>query len=516
MLFHSMESYEKIPFNFSHLPLKIDHIKYPLWIMPNNKIILETFSPLYKQAYDFMIAIADPVYRLTFFHEYKLTLNSLRSAESIGFTTHTIIQTLDRLSKIHLDTAVKSFVYKNTGNNHWIKIILQSGNFWLESESKHLFQELITDVVIKESIKDHTLRKNISPASKCNEIQSKTKRQNEFMSKFGQEKNKTYWRGNLQSIRVREDMRKIWKVQIKPNMIEFVKKRCLSGDLDKAISEEYDFLNDSSPKLGIDLKPTAFLRHYQKKSLQRLFCDGRVRSGIIVLPCGAGKTLTGISAACRIDKSVLIFCGDSLAVEQWKNQFLLWTTLRLNKINRFTSEWKDAINGETNVMITTYSMIAFSEKRTEESLHITNQITDREWGLIILDEVHMVPAQTFRTVLAIVKAHSKLGLTATPLREDNHIEDLIFLVGPQLYEANWLDLTVDGHIANVICKEIRCPMTKKFLALYDKEIKEKESTRLLAELLYATNPNKIQACRKIMSWHESEEHKDRIYLLTIV
>jgi DNA excision repair protein ERCC-3 len=92
-------------------------------------------------------------------------------------------------------------------------------------------------------------------------------------------------------------------------------------------------------------------------------------------------------------------------------------------------------------VLTTYSMICFGGKRADAAIPIIEAIRGREWGLMILDEVHVTPASTFRTVLDLVNAHCKLGLTATLVREDDQIEDLHFLIGPKLYEANWMDLT---------------------------------------------------------------------------
>lgn len=89
-------------------------------------------------------------------------------------------------------------------------------------------------------------------------------------------------------------------------------------------------------------------------------------------------------------------------------------------------------------------------------------IRRQEWGFLLLDEVHVVPAQVFRRVLTTVAAHSKLGLTATLVREDDKIADLHFLIGPKLYEANWLDLAKQGHIASVSCFEVRCPVAPCF------------------------------------------------------
>ena len=92
-------------------------------------------------------------------------------------------------------------------------------------------------------------------------------------------------------------------------------------------------------------------------------------------------------------------------------------------------------------MITTYTMISFSGKRSDKAKEVMDEICAREWGLMLMDEVHVVPAKMFRRVVSSVKAHCRLGLTATLVREDDLISDLNFLIGPKLYEANWMDLT---------------------------------------------------------------------------
>ena len=93
------------------------------------------------------------------------------------------------------------------------------------------------------------------------------------------------------------------------------------------------------------------------------------------------------------------------------------------------------------ILVTTYTMLTFSGKRNAASEAVMQQITSRTWGMLLLDEVHVVPANTFRRVIANVRAHTRLGLTATLVREDDLIADLNFLIGPKLYEANWMDLT---------------------------------------------------------------------------
>ena len=111
-------------------------------------------------------------------------------------------------------------------------------------------------------------------------------------------------------------------------------------------------------------------------------------------------------------------------------------------------------------------MMCHRGQRSRSGEMMINAIREREWGIMILDEVHVAPADMFQKVLQIVNAHTKLGLTATLVREDNRIKDLHFLVGPKLYEANWIDLTDMGFLAKVKCVEVWCPMTKEFYAEY--------------------------------------------------
>lgn len=172
-----------------------------------------------------------------------------------------------------------------------------------------------------------------------------------------------------------------------------------------------------------------------------------------------------MSASSTIKKSTLVLCTSSVAVEQWKHQFLLWTNVDPKKIIRFTSDNKELFE-DPAIIISTYNMIAFSRERAQESKKIMDLLERIEWGLVILDEVHVVPAQMFRKVLTVTKSHCKLGLTATLVREDDLIDDLRFLIGPKLYEANWMDLARNGFIANVQCVEIWCPMAPEFFSEY--------------------------------------------------
>lgn len=305
-----------------------------------------------------------------------------------------------------------------------------------------------------------------------------------------------------------------------------IKKRC--NEIDYPMLEEYDFRNDTTnPNLEIDLKPITVIRPYQEKSLSKMFGNGRARSGIIVLPCGAGKTLVGITAACTIKKSCLVLCTSSyvsnistliildmsntllpyrVSVMQWKQQFLQWSNIKENQIAVFTSDQKERFSGDAGIVISTYSMVANKRKRSYDAQKMMDFLESREWGFLLLDEVHVVPANMFRTVVTTIAAHAKLGLTATLVREDEKIDDLNFLIGPKLYEANWMDLASKGHIANVQCAEVWCPMTPEFYAEYLLENTRKRT------LLYVMNPRKFQATQYLIRYHE--ERGDKIIVFS--
>ena len=240
-----------------------------------------------------------------------------------------------------------------------------------------------------------------------------------------------------------------------------------------------------------------------------MFGNGRARSGIVVLPCGAGKSLTGVTAASTVKKSTVILCINNVSVKQWKDQLLQWTTIPEDRICLFTAQHKEQLPpaNEACIVLTTYTMLCFSGQRAEAALPIIQSIQNREWGLLILDEVHVAPATKFRTVLHLVNAHCKMGLTATLVREDDLIEELNFLIGPKLYEANWMDLTQQGYLANVQCCEIWCPMTAEFY----REYLRPELKLRISKLMYIMNPNKFRCCEYLVNYHEARGDKIIIF-----
>jgi len=473
-------------------------------VCPNGRIILESFGApsVYKAASDFLVAISEPVCRPDKMHEYELTPHSLYAAVSVGLQTSVILSTLRKMCKTALPPKIEAFVRECTQNYGKVKIVLQRNKFFLESAFPDVLRRLLADEVIARA---RIATPAPAAAAAAAEFRVTTAPRDVTAAELA-----AAAVGDGEGEREEVDT-EVHSFEIDPAQVEHVKQRCLPSGLNYPTLEEYEYMLDSvNPDCpGMEIKPGTQIRPYQEKSLSKMFGNGRARSGIIVLPCGAGKSLTGISAAVRMRKSVLCLCTSAVSVDQWRQQFLLWTQLQGVQVCRFTSQLKECLpDGAPGVVISTYNMIAFRGKRSEESERILAAIRGREWGLMLLDEVHVVPADMFRKVVGLTKAHCKLGLTATLVREDEKIEHLNFLIGPKLYEANWLDLQRGGYIANVQCAEVWCPMTKAFMREY---LRPENSARRQA--LYVMNPTKFQACQYLIDYHE-KQRKDKVIVFS--
>ncbi|XP_068823852.1 general transcription and DNA repair factor IIH helicase/translocase subunit XPB [Capricornis sumatraensis] len=493
------------------MPLKDDHTSRPLWVAPDGHIFLEAFSPVYKYAQDFLVAIAEPVCRPTHVHEYKLTAYSLYAAVSVGLQTSDITEYLRKLSKTGVPDGIIQFIKLCTVSYGKVKLVLKHNRYFVESSHPDVIQHLLQDAVIRECrlrnsegeatelITETFTSKSAIAKSAEGSGGPSTSRVTDPQGKSDIPTDLFDFYEQMDKDEEEEEETQTVSFEVKQEMIEELQKRCIH--LEYPLLAEYDFRNDSvNPDINIDLKPTAVLRPYQEKSLRKMFGNGRARSGVIVLPCGAGKSLVGVTAACTVRKRCLVLGNSAVSVEQWKAQFKMWSTIDDSQICRFTSDAKDKPIG-CSVAISTYSMLGHTTKRSWEAERVMEWLKTQEWGLMILDEVHTIPAKMFRRVLTIVQAHCKLGLTATLVREDDKIVDLNFLIGPKLYEANWMELQNSGYIAKVQCAEVWCPMSPEF---YREYVAIKTKKRIL---LYTMNPNKFRACQFLIKFHERRNDK---------
>ncbi|OAL46824.1 TFIIH basal transcription factor complex helicase XPB subunit [Pyrenochaeta sp. DS3sAY3a] len=501
-------------------PLKPDHHNRPLWVNDAGGIILESFHPLFDEAQDFLINIAEPQSRVSKMHEYQLTTHSLFAAVSVGHSNKEIIDKLDKYSKCALSDAIISFVQKSTSAFGKAKIVLKKTLSYIESEDPAILQKLLRDPVVAECRADSTDGLIKEAAPKIGQMAIPGTKMAAGANQVAQQQQQAAVENPapidmIASLREDDDDDEVAQVhsfQIKSEEREKVVKRCRAIGL--PLTEEYDFNNDEfNANLEIDLKPHAQIRYYQEKALSKMFSNSRARSGIIVLPCGAGKTLVGITAACGVKKSVMVLCTSAMSVVQWRAEFIKWSNINPEDIAVFTADNKNSFPRNAGIIISTYSMISNARKRSYDAEKVMQFIRNREWGLLIADEVHVVPANIFKKVTYEIASHAKLGLTATLLREDDKIDDLNFLIGPKLYEANWQELSEQGHIAKVQCAEVWCQMTPEFYTEW-----LKPSSLQKRALLSIMNPKKYQACQFLINYHESRGDKiivfsDNVYAL---
>ena len=500
--------------DFSWQKLKPDHANRPIWIDPavsegsrkGPKLTLESFSPLAPQATDLLTTIAEPQSRPTYMHEYRFTEHSLYAALSVGLKGADIINALEKFSKTPVPDTVIEFIERHTKAYGKIRMVLRDNRFFVESEDRALVEKLLSDPIIGPCAKGHiesgTLenRAAVIQGTKEATAMRQAQTQNEPPRPEARPQQQSVIDGLLDDDAEEEEVRQVVsQFEIEDGKRDIVAKQCL--DIGYPAVSEYDFEGDTvNPNLPIDLKASTQIRPYQEKALSKMFGNGRGKSGIIVLPCGAGKTLVGITAACHIKKSVMVLCTSAMSTHQWANEFRKWSEIDEQDIAVFTANQKTQFARDAGVLVSTYSIVTSSGKRAHDTQKMMDWIMSREWGLMILDEVHVVPARMFRKVGAI-SAHCKLGLTATLLREDDKIGDLNFLIGPKLYEANWMELADQGHIAKVQCAEVWCPMSMEFYQEYQKESNRKRA------LYYMMNPIKYQVCQFLIDFHEKRGDK---------
>ncbi|MET9327851.1 DNA repair helicase XPB [Tsukamurella sp. NPDC003166] len=191
------------------------------------------------------------------------------------------------------------------------------------------------------------------------------------------------------------------------------------------------------------------LRDYQKTAADSFWLGG---SGVVVLPCGAGKTMVGAAAMARAQATTLILVTNTVAGRQWKRELLARTSLTEEEIGEYSGEKKEI----RPVTIATYQVLTRKSKGEYKNLDLFDS---RDWGLMIYDEVHLLPAPVFR-MTADLQSRRRLGLTATLVREDGREGDVFSLIGPKRYDAPWKDIEAQGWIAPADCVEVRVTLTE--------------------------------------------------------
>ena len=243
----------------------------------------------------------------------------------------------------------------------------------------------------------------------------------------------------------------------------------------------------SPHEINLAESDTFKIRDYQRQAVER-FWDGG--SGVVVLPCGAGKTIVGAGAMSVAKTNTLILVTNTVSARQWKAELLKRTTLTDEEIGEYSGSLKEV----KPVTIATYQIL--TTKRKGEYAHLA-LLDAKDWGLVVYDEVHLLPAPIFK-LTADLQARRRLGLTATLVREDGKEGDVFSLIGPKRYDAPWKDIESQGYIAPASCFEVRVDLTDEERLEY--AIANQEDRYRIA----ATSPVKAHAISRLMEKHAGE------------
>ncbi|WP_179032851.1 DNA repair helicase XPB [Paenibacillus kribbensis] len=232
------------------------------------------------------------------------------------------------------------------------------------------------------------------------------------------------------------------------------------------------------------------LRDYQVEAADAFEgADGLGGSGVLVLPCGAGKTVIGMAVMDRLQCEVLILTSNTTSVRQWIEELKQKTDIPDDSIGEYSGQKKEV----RPITVATYQILTHRRSKDGDFDHM-KLLSERKWGLIVYDEVHLLPAPVFRAT-ADIQATRRLGLTATLVREDGCERDVFSLIGPKRYDMPWKELERQGWIAQVDCVELRLPMTAELLER-SMRAEGRQQYRVAAE-----NPAKLEAVRSLMQRH---------------
>ncbi len=424
----------------------------PLIVQGDRTVLLEVENPLYPEARDALAPFAELEKSPEHIHTYRLTPLSLWNAAAAGMTAEAMVQVLETFSKFPLPPNLPVDLRELVGRYGRVRLVRQGENLVLMTKDRPLIEELARQKALK---------------------------------------NYLYDRIDDTSYRIDDGDRGL------------VKQALIAVGYP---AEDLAGYTDGSP-LQLDLVEIARsghpfrVRDYQKMSVDAFHAGGDVRggSGVIVLPCGAGKTIVGIAAMAALKRHTLILTTSTTAVEQWKREVLDKTDLSDDQVATYTGDSKEI----APVTIATYQIVTFRPKKDGDFPHF-KLFNERDWGLIVYDEVHLLPAPVFR-VTADIQARRRLGLTATLVREDGREEDVFSLIGPKKFDVPWRVLEQKGWIAQALCREVRLALPHD--ARMEYAVAEwRDKFRLASE-----NPAKEDLIDTLLARHDGPD--DRVLII---
>ncbi|MFT7517825.1 MAG: DNA excision repair protein ERCC-3 [Myxococcota bacterium] len=416
----------------------------PLILQSDMTIVVETLHPRFTEMRDGLLPFAELEKSPQFLHTYKLTPISVWNASSVGYTADTVVKFLMANSRYEVPP----------------NFIKEVSNWFAKSKVFVLYDDV-----------NNKLRLEANDAQLFSQLNEDSDLSRHFCE-------------------VDEQLGHAW---LNNGRRGLVKSKLMQ--LGFPVHDCASFVNGSP--LDIQLRETtasgnAFkLRHYQRSAVDAFYLDGRPGggNGVLVLPCGAGKTVIGMAAMAEVGAHTLILAPNTVALRQWRREIIDKTNIPADQIGEYSGKIKEI----KPITLTTYQIMTYRAAKGEDFLHF-DLFSKGEWGLIIYDEVHLLPAPVFRAT-ADIQARRRLGLTATLIREDGKEDEVFCLIGPKRFDAPWKDLEKSGFIASVECIEVRVPMDDTLSRVYMNASK-RARYRLACE-----NPAKTDVLKALLKKH---------------
>ncbi len=405
----------------------------PLIVQGDRSVLVEVDNPRYAEARDALAPFAELEKSPEHIHTYRLTHLSLWNAAAAGMTADAMLEVLHKYSKFPVPSNLLSDL---------AEIVSRYGRVRLERMPAAACATAVSAVVESSRTAETAVAHGEQPTAlrlvcKDTTLIEELARQPKVKAFLGDRIDATSFR-------------------IEPGFRGVLKQALIAVGYP---AEDVAGYTEGAP-LPIQLRTVArsglpfHVRDYQREAADIFYAGGDARggSGVVVLPCGAGKTIVGIAAMALMQRNTLVLTTGITAVKQWRREILDRTDLTEEQVCEYTGDTKEI----GPVTLATYQILTHRNDKTEEFPHF--QLFDkRDWGLIIYDEVHLLPAPVFR-VTAHIQARRRLGLTATLVREDGREADVFSLIGPKKYDVPWRELETRGWIAEATCAEVRVAM----------------------------------------------------------
>jgi len=414
----------------------------PVIVQSDNTLLVEVDSPAFEKARNAISQFSELQKSPEHIHTYRITPLSLWNAAASGLRVKQIIENLERYSKYDLPDTVYTTINEQMKRYGLLKLVMKDDELVLVSTDPVLINEIL------------------------------------YNKKF---QNYIHERIDPNSIKVK----KIFRGHIKQALIKI-----------GFPVEDLAGYEDGDP-CEIKIRPPEpdgkglNYRDYQSDAINAFYKGGGPDggSGVVVLPCGAGKTVIGIGAMEIIKSETLILVTNTIALRQWKEELLTKTMISEDIIGEYSGDKKEI----KPVTIATYNILTYRKNKKEHFLHF-DLFNSKNWGLIIYDEVHLLPAPVFR-MTSEIQSKRRLGLTATLIREDGLESDVFSLIGPKKFDMPWKILEKTNWIATALCTEIRIELPEEKRIQYSLS-KDREKFRIASE-----NPKKIDFVKKILNHH---------------